>query len=202
MQYFYFRHSVLLIHCVVMIAPVVVLTVIGLNRLKIVADYKRITQQRGSFRVVIMVLVGLLALAGGIALRSLQPLTLNTVQGQPFSWQSEQWTVVNFFAEWCQPCLREIPELNHVYNDQQFRVLGVSYDELDNEALSGVVARQNIRFPVVISEAVADLPVSMPIVLPTTYIISPAGEVTMTIRGEVTQEKLQKAIKQAQSELL
>ncbi|HCB17352.1 MAG TPA: TlpA family protein disulfide reductase, partial [Alteromonas sp.] len=49
---------------------------------------------------------------------------------------------------------------------------------------------------------IADLPVSMPIVLPTTYIISPAGEVTMTIRGEVTQEKLQKAIKQAQSELL
>jgi thiol-disulfide isomerase/thioredoxin len=185
-----------------MIAPVVVLTVIGLNRLKIVADYKRITQQRGSFRVVIMVLVGLLALAGGIALRSLQPLTLNTVQGQPFSWQSEQWTVVNFFAEWCQPCLREIPELNGVYNDQQFRVLGVSFDELDNEALSGVVARQNIRFPVVISEAVRDLPVSMPIVLPTTYIISPAGEVTMTIRGEVTQQKLYKAIKQAQSELL
>ena len=33
-----------------------VITVIGLNRLKIVADYKRITQQRGSFRVVIMVL--------------------------------------------------------------------------------------------------------------------------------------------------
>ena len=202
MQYFYFRHSVLLIHCVVMIAPVVVLTVIGLNRLKIVADYKRITQQRGSFRVVIMVLVGLLALAGGIALRSLQPLTLNTVQGQPFSWQSEQWTVVNFFAEWCQPCLREIPELNQVYNEQQVRVLGVSFDELDNEALSSVVARQNIRFPVVISEAVADLPVSMPIVLPTTYIISPAGEVTMTIRGEVTEEKLQKAINQAQSELL
>lgn len=170
--------------------------------MKIVADYKRITQQRGSFRVVITVLVGLLALAGGMALRSLQPLTVSTVQGQPFNWQSEQWTVVNFFAEWCQPCLREIPELNQVYNEQQVRVLGVSFDELDNEALSSVVARQNIRFPVVISEAVADLPVSMPIVLPTTYIISPAGEVTMTIRGEVTEEKLQKAINQAQSELL
>lgn len=185
-----------------MIAPDVLLTLIRLNRLKIVADYKRIKQQRGSFRVVLMLLAGIVALAGGIAFRAMQPLTVDTVQGQPFSWQSEQWTVVNFFAEWCLPCLREIPELNQVYNEQQFRVLGVSFDELDDEALSAVVTRQNIRFPVVVSNAMTDLPVSMPIVLPTTYIISPEGEVAVTLRGEITQEKLISAIQQAQSELL
>ena len=149
-----------------------------------------------------MVAVGALALAAGIGFRAFQPLTLDTVQGQPFQWQSEQWTVVNYFAEWCQPCLREIPELNGFYDQQKVRVLGVSFDELENDALQAVLKRQNIRFPVVVSAAMADLPVSMPIVLPTTYIVSPEGDVAMTIRGEITAAKLTAAIEQSKLKLL
>ncbi|GGF58262.1 hypothetical protein GCM10011338_08160 [Alteromonas lipolytica] len=149
-----------------------------------------------------MVLAGALALAAGIGFRTMQPLSVETVEGAPFHWQDDKWTVVNFFAEWCLPCLREIPELNAFYASGEVRVLGVSFDELDNEQLLGVISRQQIAFPVVQSVAKSSLPVDMPIVLPTTYIVAPDGEVVTTIRGEVTRERLNTALAESRSKVL
>lgn len=173
-------------------------TTIGPNRLKIVAEYKRITRQRGSFRVVVLCVAGLAALVAGIWLRTMQNPSFTTVSGNEIDWRNEQWTVVNYFAEWCAPCLRELPELNGFYQQGSARVIGVSFDELSQSELQAVITRQSIAFPVLKTESAAALPVSMPIVLPTTYIISPAGEVTKTIRGEVTVERLNEALAQSQ----
>ncbi len=42
-----------------------------------------------------------------------------------------QWLVINYWAEWCAPCRKEIPELNHLAEEGKakgFRVLGVNFD--------------------------------------------------------------------------
>ncbi|MDC8831165.1 TlpA family protein disulfide reductase [Alteromonas gilva] len=129
----------------------------------------------------------------------MQSSSFITVSGSKVQWRSGQWTVVNYFAEWCLPCLRELPELNAFYQQGNVRVLGVSFDELSLPELQQLIERRDIRFPVLTTESATALPVSMPIVLPTTYIISPAGEVTKTIRGEVTVERLNQAVAQSQS---
>ena len=39
----------------------------------------------------------------------------------------ERNTVINFWADWCPPCIKEIPELNSLYEENTFYLI-VAYD--------------------------------------------------------------------------
>jgi len=39
-----------------------------------------------------------------------------------------QWVVINYWAEWCKPCIKEIPELNGLDRREGYRVLGANFD--------------------------------------------------------------------------
>lgn len=164
-----------------------------MNELKIVADFKRQTQQRGSIKTAVLIVLALAAMLAGVFVQrqmSGSDVTLSAADGKTYSWQSESWTVINYFAEWCAPCLRELPELNAFYRSGEARILGVSYDNLAAAELNAMIDRQGIQFPVVSSADVANLPVPMPNVLPTTYIISPDGKLVQTLHGEQTEAGL------------
>lgn len=169
-----------------------------MTEFKIVSDFKRQTQQRGSIKTAVLVVVAVLAmLAGVVAQRFTSPspdATFTTVNGQRFTWKSDNWTVVNYFAEWCAPCLRELPELNAYYHTGEARLIGVSYDNLAPNDLKNMIQRQNIQFPVVNSNDINNLPVPVPAVLPTTYIISPDGKLVKTLHGEQTEAGLRKTL--------
>ena len=49
-----------------------------------------------------------------------------------------QWLLINYWAEWCGPCRKEIPELNRLAQHPQaaVQVLGVNYDGVQGEALA------------------------------------------------------------------
>lgn len=50
-----------------------------------------------------------------------------------------RWLVINYWAEWCAPCRREVPELNRLAaeaGEPPRRVLGVNFDALQGEALA------------------------------------------------------------------
>jgi len=60
--------------------------------------------------------------------------------------------VVNFWATWCKPCLKEIPDLSRVYQqykDQGLVVLGVLIDDPDNQALLNFQSDNSMEYPVV-----------------------------------------------------
>ena len=63
-----------------------------------------------------------------------------TVGGEFHTLKSEKWTLVNYFAEWCKPCLEEIPELNALAENESVRVFGVSYDKLSETDIISIVA--------------------------------------------------------------
>ena len=164
-----------------------------MTELKIVADFKRQTQQRGSIKTAAIIVLAIAAMLAGVVAQRFagEPeVTFQTVDGDVMNWQSENWTVVNYFAEWCAPCLRELPELNAYYLNGGARLLGVSYDNLSSDALKAMIERQQIQFPVVASDDVSKLPVPMPSVLPTTYVISPDGKLIKTLHGEQTEQGL------------
>ncbi len=56
------------------------------------------------------------------------------LEGQPLDWSAYRGKVVllDFWATWCTPCLREIPNIRQVYdsqNAQGFEVLGINMDD-------------------------------------------------------------------------
>lgn len=103
-----------------------------------------------------------------------------------------QWLFVNYWAEWCAPCLEEIPELNAFHAEQaDARVLGINYDRLDAPVMRGQVAELGIRFPVALGDPGELLNVSLPEVLPSTYVFDPAGRRVGVLRGPQDRASLE-----------
>jgi thiol-disulfide isomerase/thioredoxin len=102
-----------------------------------------------------------------------------------------QWVFVNYWAEWCKPCIKEIPELNqlHAAHDN-VTVLGVNFDGEIGEALREQEQTLGVEFPTLPYDPSAELGIERPKALPTTVIINPAGEVIDVLIGPQTEQSL------------
>ena len=108
-----------------------------------------------------------------------------------------KWLVINYWAEWCAPCRKEIPELNELHETGEEAgvvVLGVNYDGLKGEALTSLMQEMNIRFPVLVDDPGPRWRQSPPSVLPSTLIINPQGELEEVLVGPQTFESLARAV--------
>lgn len=99
--------------------------------------------------------------------------------------------LLNFWATWCPPCMKEIPdfiELQKKYGDQGFQIIGIA---IDDEELVKDFARENqMNYPVMASETEAiELSQRYGNViggLPYSVIINRNGEITGKITGELS----------------
>jgi thiol-disulfide isomerase/thioredoxin len=102
-----------------------------------------------------------------------------------------RWVVVNYWAEWCKPCIQEIPELNELaMNHQEVEVFGINYDGITGEELNTQAEALGIRFNLLQEDPAAQLGLPRPVVLPTTLVLNPQGELTQTLLGPQTLESL------------
>lgn len=116
-----------------------------------------------------------------------------SLDGQEHRWNNSQgkWKVVNYFAEWCAPCLREMPELNHFYQqyNDEVDIYAVSFDPLNKGQLIDLQQKYDIQFPII--NKLHTLPWSQPPnSLPTTYILDADGKVQKQLKGEQSVQKL------------
>lgn len=103
----------------------------------------------------------------------------------------DRWVVVNYWAEWCAPCLHELPEFNSLAAaNPEVVVLGVNYDGISGEALRELSDRMDIQFSVMGEDFEQSLQLERPQVLPTTYIFNPQGELAHTLPGPQTEASL------------
>ena len=99
-----------------------------------------------------IIMVASIALVSGYLFYASQQYDFATLGGQKYQWQDfeGQLTVVNYFAEWCAPCLKEVPELNTFNNwaEQQSNVqlFAVSYDALADEKLAEIQQKYAMEF--------------------------------------------------------
>ena len=104
--------------------------------------------------------------------------------------------IVNYWATWCPPCLEEIPDLVDLYDENQDRlvVLGVNYEEVNEEYLRQFVESHMMSYPVVRMDPLPMTPLGPVMGLPTTYIVSPEGERIARQEGPVTREAIERYI--------
>jgi thiol-disulfide isomerase/thioredoxin len=106
---------------------------------------------------------------------------------------TNNWIVINYWAEWCRPCRQEIPELNRLsvlLNETNVRVVGVNYDDLVGDELASVVKRMDIGFPQLNARQQAVFKFPLPAALPATYIVSPVGELKLRLMGKQTLDNI------------
>lgn len=117
-------------------------------------------------------------------------------QGIRLSDLHEKTLIVNYWATWCAPCIKEIPELNQLAIDYQNRLtlVGVNFDQPVGEEAITQAKRMKITFPVLAGNPAMVLGVKTPEVLPTTYIFKPGGELQATLVGPQTEETILAAL--------
>lgn len=122
-------------------------------------------------------------------------LTFPTIDGQVISLSAypNKWLVLNYWASWCKPCYTEIPELNKLVaaypND--ILLLGVSYDLADEKQKLALAKKIGIRFPTLAVDPAAELGLEQVLVLPTTFIFNPEGQLVAKLTGEQTKASLE-----------
>ena len=110
-----------------------------------------------------------------------------------------KYLVINFWATWCTPCLKEIPAFVKFYeeNSDHVEILGLDFEPVDLEIINDYVGRFSINYPIVLYNEDNDSEYSNfgeIIGMPTTQIYSPAGELLHTFMGEITIDDLSEFI--------
>lgn len=99
--------------------------------------------------------------------------------------------VINYWAVWCAPCIKEIPELVALgENHDDIEVFGVNYDMPEPELMAKQIADLNITFPVFNVDPHQRFGTEKPEVLPTTLIIGPDGQLKEVMVGPQTEESI------------
>jgi thiol-disulfide isomerase/thioredoxin len=110
-----------------------------------------------------------------------------------------QWVVINYWAIWCKPCIQEIPELNALAELPEVTVLGVNYDGTSGDELDQQLQQLGVAFPTLATDPAAQLGVARPVVLPTSLVLNPQGQLHDTLVGPQTLDTLAAATRQTLS---
>ena len=110
-------------------------------------------------------------------------------------------TLIDFWATWCKPCKKAIPELNKIYEKYRsdgLQIIGISCDGPRSVSKVAPLSKSlQIKYPVLLdinSELRTDLNVSA---FPTLIFVNESGEIIKTHEGFVSgdEKEIEKEIK-------
>lgn len=111
--------------------------------------------------------------------------------------------VIDFWATWCKPCLAEIPEYNDFYReygDKGVVFLALAIDSGKEEKVLEAAMRFNMEYPAGVPTKKEIKTIGKIRSFPTTWIVSPEGEIVREFVGVVTRK--QEAIREIVNGLL
>ena len=132
------------------------------------------------------------------AMPSHPALKVTTLDGHPFDLAAQRghWVIVNFWATWCVPCIKEMPDISRfVAAHTNVRAIGLAYEDTDKADIQAFLKKHPVSYPVAqVTMDSAPKDFDEPRGLPTTYLIAPDGSVAKRFVGPVTGAKLGAAI--------
>ena len=166
----------------------------------------------------LIVIVAVIAFVGGLSVRWLisapqtsagqtseKPLpdfSLPDLSGKPRSikeWQGKV-LVINFWATWCPPCLKEMPAfaaMQEEFSGQGLQFIGIAIDEA--ESVKAFIDKNKVSYPILIGETEgAKLAHSMGNLfntVPFTVIVNKQDQIVKAHMGELSREQLLEILK-------
>jgi thiol-disulfide isomerase/thioredoxin len=110
-----------------------------------------------------------------------------------------KWLVINFWATWCAPCLKELPELERFYqqNKQTADLWGVTFEDTDKASIIEFTKRLGVSFPILGHGQDPLTGYGEVRVLPTTFLINPDGLFQHRFEGPITAQDIAHEIERA-----
>ena len=115
------------------------------------------------------------------------PVSLEALRGRP--------VVLNFFASWCGPCVREMPALQASAERYKGKVhfVGITFND-SRDAAKGVLERTGASYPAAV-DSQSDLAVDYAVrVMPTTFFIDRDGNLVERKDGEISERQLRTVV--------
>ena len=126
-------------------------------------------------------------------------LSVTTLTGAPWQLANQRghWVIVNFWATWCAPCIKEMPDISRFVSRHQktVRAIGLAYDDSELADIRAFAAKHPVSYP--LAQVTLDKPPAdfdTPRNLPVTYVIRPDGTVAKRFLGSVNAQSLNAVI--------
>ena len=116
------------------------------------------------------------------------PVSLESLRGKP--------VVLNFFASWCGPCIREMPAIQAMAERYKDKVhfVGVTFNDR-RDAAKGVLDRTGVSYPAAFDPTPGDVAYDYAVrVMPTTFFIGADGNLVERKDGEISEVQLRTVI--------
>lgn len=151
-------------------------------------------------RLVRLILAGVLIVSAPAAMPAYETdgpvnFTLDRLGGGQVSLSDYrgQWVVVNYWATWCAPCRKEMPELSALHDERSdITVLGLAFEDLSDDEFGIFLEEAPVSYPVLkVDVYQPPEPFGAPKVLPTTIILDHEGRAVKAFLGPVTREAIE-----------
>ena len=112
-----------------------------------------------------------------------------------------KWVLVNYWADWCPPCIKEMPELESFHNQNKNKalVLAYNFDRLEGDELKDQIKRFKVNVPSILTDPGLLFGWETPPSLPATYILTPEGKLVETLIGPQPRNSLEEIISKYES---
>jgi thiol-disulfide isomerase/thioredoxin len=125
-------------------------------------------------------------------------------QSQRLADMKGKWVVVNFWATWCAPCVKEIPDIAEFAKEQgeKVRVIGIALDWVEGEKptanddrkIKAFAKKVAHNYPLVLGNDATEKIFGKVKGLPKTIVYGPDGKVVFERTGPVTKQLLTRVV--------
>jgi thiol-disulfide isomerase/thioredoxin len=127
-------------------------------------------------------------------------VTLKDINGRTTRLSDYKGKVVllNFWATWCVPCLKEMPDLikwQQQYKGRGLQVIGITYPPEELAEVRKFTKSMKVNYPVVMGDEATKAKFDDGDVLPITVVIDRNGAIRGVIRGIIFPEEFDEKVK-------